>query len=136
MLVKVLSALSIGMLLLNNTFAETQPSTTPQPEVTTNKALDQKDLDVIIYSSKDCFSCKRVKGLFDEKNIKYTEKVVDKNPVLLEEMKTKTDKETVPQVIINEKHVGSYRHLMLGGLDEILEKEESVTKKQETKKLN
>ena len=133
---KILSALSIVTFLAGYALAAPQLPATPQSGTDTSKQLNQKDLDVIIYSSKGCFSCNRVKDLFDEKKIKYTEKVVDNNPVLLAEMKAKTEKETVPQVIINGKHVGSYRHLMLGGLDEILEKEESPAYKQNTENLN
>lgn len=135
MLTKTLSVLSIATFLTGYALA-TSESTVPQPGTNAAKQLDQKDLDVVIYSSKGCFSCHRVKELFDEKKIKYNEKVVDNNPVLLAEMKAKTEKETVPQVIINGEHVGSYRHLMLGGLDEVLEKLNSPADKQDTKSVN
>lgn len=135
MLTKTLSILSITTFLAGYAIAEPQ-SPTAQPESNAGKQLDQKDLDVIIYSSKGCFSCNRVKELFDEKKIKYTDKVVDNNPTLLKELQEKTGKETVPQVMINGKHVGSYRHLMLGGLDEVLEQETSTTHEQDTKTLN
>lgn len=135
MLTKTLSILSLTTFLASHAFAGDKPSA-PQPDPNTTQSLNQKDLDVIIYSSKNCSSCHRVKELFDEKKIKYTEKNVDNNPTLFAEMKSKTDKETVPQVIINGKHVGSYRHLMLGGLDDVLKEMNSSAQAQEKESKN
>lgn len=127
MLMKILSVLSIATFLTGHALATNQSSDTSQTPSETLEKWDQ--LDVTIYTSRGCFACHRAKDLFNERQIPYTEKVVDNNPALFAEMKKKTKQETVPQVIINGKHVGSYRHLMWGGLDTILEEELAPHKK-------
>lgn len=94
-----------------------------------SKTLDKKDLEVIIYSSKNCSYCTSVKDVFKEKNINFTEINVDNNAAKLKELEDKTGKKTVPQVIINGKHVGSYLDIVWGDVDEMLKNPSENVKK-------
>ena len=129
MLTKILSLLSIVTIItaLPGSVLATPPARSvdlnPTTPVTsdTPKPLEKKDIDVIVYSSKNCHSCTSVKELFEEKKINYTEINVDNNPAKLKELEEKTGKKTVPQVMVNGKHVGGYLKMVWGdGMDEIL----------------
>jgi len=145
MITKILSQLSIITLLIGSAFAEVGSRAPSQsapaaqasaansqsaPAATeANKTLDQKDMDVIIYSSKNCYYCTSVKDLFKDKKIPYTEINVDNNPAKLKELEQKTGKKTVPQVIINGKHVGSYLDIVWGDVDALLKNPPSASNK-------
>lgn len=86
--------------------------------------MDIKQPKVIIYSSEHCPYCVRAKQFFDNKGITYTEIRVDLEPAKREEMIQITGRRTVPQIFINDKHVGGCDDLMAlaaaGKLDELL----------------
>jgi glutaredoxin 3 len=65
------------------------------------------------------------KTLLDKKGAKYTEIMVDSNPELAEEaIKRSGGRRTVPQIFIDDKHVGGYDDLndldRKGALDPLL----------------
>jgi len=65
-----------------------------------------------IYSTKSCPSCLRAKQLFDNKSVEYTEFLVDQDEDKFKEMKLRANgTRTVPQIFINDKHVGGYDDL-------------------------
>lgn len=65
-----------------------------------------------IYSTGACPYCKMAKTLLDKKGVKYTEIMVDSNPELAEEaIKRSGGRRTVPQIFIDDKHVGGYDDL-------------------------
>jgi glutaredoxin 3 len=82
--------------------------------------------DVIIYSSENCPYCVRAKQLFDQKQIPYTEIRVDLDPAQRDLMMERSGRRTVPQIFINEHHVGGCDDLMAlvsaGKLDDLLQK--------------
>lgn len=101
------------------------PSPTPSSQTdSSKKASQKKDPQVIIYSADFCSYCKSAKEIFDAKNIKYEIIDVQGKRHLIDEMEKKTGKRTVPQIIINGKHIGSYMSLlganMTGELDDLL----------------
>lgn len=124
MITKILSHLSIITLLTGAAFAEghstTDPKSTHPTPSEAAKPLEKKDIDVIIYSSKSCSYCNSVKDVFKDKKIPYTEINVDNNSDKLKELEEKTGKKTVPQVIINGQHVGSYLDIVWGDVDELI----------------
>lgn len=66
------------------------------------------------------------KQLLTSKNVKYTEYLIDKDPVKREEMLQRAKGcRTVPQIFIGEHHVGGFDDLKqqqeLGRLDELLQ---------------
>ena len=68
--------------------------------------------DIVIYTLSTCPFCINAKRLLDKNNMKYIEKEVVQNKKYLNEMKTKTGgKKTVPQIFINDKHIGGFSDL-------------------------
>lgn len=62
---------------------------------------------VVIYSSNMCPYCFRAKALLQQKGVQFEEHVVDMNPTLRAEMRTKAGGvNTVPQIWIDGEHVG------------------------------
>ena len=63
--------------------------------------------NVIIYSSENCPYCVKAKQLLESKKVEYTELRVDKNPELvIEVVKKSGGRKTVPQIFIDDHHVG------------------------------
>jgi glutaredoxin 3 len=80
--------------------------------------------EVIVYSSGFCPYCVRAKQLLDRKCIPYQEIRVDEDPVQKEVMIQRSGRYTVPQIFINDTHVGGCDDLYAlersGRLDELL----------------
>ncbi len=62
--------------------------------------------NVIIYTSAICPYCVRAKQLLQAKGLTYTEIRVDLDEQKREEMVAKTGRQTVPQIFINNQHIG------------------------------
>lgn len=77
---------------------------------------------VVIYTIPGCFGCSLAKGMFEDREIPYEEINVSGNPTAYAQMFTKTGKKTVPQVFINDKHIGGYNDLSGSDLDILKEK--------------
>ncbi|WP_265026213.1 MULTISPECIES: glutaredoxin 3 [unclassified Wolbachia] len=79
---------------------------------------------VIIYVKQHCPFCKKAKELLDKKGVKYEEIDVLKNSDLFNDIKSKYNVRTVPQIFINDKHIGGCDKLMdlekEGKLDDML----------------
>ncbi len=80
---------------------------------------------VRMYSTAYCGYCRRAEALLLARGVKDIEKLaVDQDPQLLAEMVQKTGRRTVPQIFINEHHVGGYDELAAidrkGTLQELL----------------
>jgi len=68
---------------------------------------------VVIYSKDYCPFCHRAKALFDAKGVTYTEYDIGVQPELRDEMIDKANGAyTVPQIFINDKHIGGCDDLM------------------------
>lgn len=62
---------------------------------------------VEIYTKASCFFCARAKALLEKKGQKYQEYKIDYKPALRPEMiKRSGGGSTVPQIFINDKHIG------------------------------
>ena len=61
---------------------------------------------VTLYVSGWCSYCDRAKGLLTQKNIVFSEINVEDEPKLREEMIARSNRRTVPQIFIGDKHVG------------------------------
>jgi glutaredoxin 3 len=61
---------------------------------------------VIMYSTLFCPYCVRARMLLDKKGVKFTDIRVDSEPQLREEMMTRAGRSSVPQIFIDEEHVG------------------------------
>lgn len=79
---------------------------------------------VVIYTSAWCPYCIRAKQMLTAKGIDFQEIVVDGKPELRAEMKEKAGKNSVPQIWINDQHIGGCDDLFAleqaGKLDTLL----------------
>jgi glutaredoxin 3 len=67
---------------------------------------------VILYVTLLCPYCFAAKRLMKQKNINYDEIRIDQNSQLKQEMIAKSGRFTVPQIFINDYHVGGYDDLI------------------------
>lgn len=80
---------------------------------------------VLMYCTAVCPYCVRAEQLLQRKGVQQIEKIrVDLQPELREEMMKKTGRRTVPQIYIDDGHVGGYDELAslerAGELDRLL----------------
>lgn len=68
--------------------------------------------NIVIYSSANCPYCDRAKQLFDQKGAKYTEIRVDLDPQQRDVMIERSGRRTVPQIFIDDQHIGGCDDLM------------------------
>ena len=80
---------------------------------------------VVMYASGWCPYCQRARNLLGLKNVSFEEIDVESDPALREEMKSRSGRNTVPQIFIGATHVGGFDDLNAldrdGGLDRLLE---------------
>jgi len=70
--------------------------------------------DVVIYTSKRCIYCNRAKELLESKKVEYREISVDESQEIVEEaVRRSNGMKTVPQIFIDDLHVG--------GCDDLIE---------------
>ena len=68
--------------------------------------------NITIYSSNNCGYCELAKSLLDSLNYQYHEINIQKIPDKRDEMLRKSNgRRTVPQIFINDLHVGGYDEL-------------------------
>jgi glutaredoxin 3 len=61
---------------------------------------------VTLYVSDWCPYCQRARGLFAQKKVEFSEINVEDDAKLREEMIARSNRRTVPQIFIGDKHVG------------------------------
>ena len=64
-----------------------------------------------IYSSTRCPYCDRAKQLLQSKGESYTEFLIDQTDGKLDEMLARSQRRTVPQIFINDQHIGGFDDL-------------------------
>ena len=62
--------------------------------------------NVTIYTTKFCPYCVRAKMLLDKKDVEYNEVRVDKEPDQRKTMEERSGRTSVPQIFIDDFHVG------------------------------
>lgn len=80
---------------------------------------------VLMYSTAVCPYCIRAERLLNQKGITDIEKIrVDLDPTKRDEMMAKTQRRTVPQIFIDDRHIGGFDDLAAldhaGELDPLL----------------
>jgi glutaredoxin 3 len=63
-------------------------------------------LAVTVYVSGWCPYCQRATGLLAQKNLEFSEINIEDDEKLREEMYARSNRRTVPQIFIGDKHVG------------------------------
>jgi glutaredoxin 3 len=80
---------------------------------------------VTLYVSDLCPYCQRAKGLLARKNVVFSEINVEDEAKFREEMIARSNRRTVPQIFIGDKHVGGCDDLFeldrSGELDRLIE---------------
>ena len=83
-------------------------------------------MKVKIYSTAICPFCDRAKMLLQKRDIEFTELKVDQDVKLFEEMlKLSNGRRSVPQIFIDDKHIGGYDDLVDFDMEGGLEKNDS-----------
>jgi len=80
---------------------------------------------ILMYTSAVCPYCMNAERLLRSKGVETIEKIrIDLQPELRQEMMEKTGRRTVPQIYIDERHIGGFDDLraldLAGGLDPLL----------------
>lgn len=80
---------------------------------------------ILMYSSTVCPYCINAERLLKNKGVTAIEKInVDAQPELRQQMMEKTGRRTVPQIYIDDRHIGGFDDLraldLAGGLDPLL----------------
>ncbi|AKM30962.1 glutaredoxin 3 [Pandoraea faecigallinarum] len=81
---------------------------------------------IVMYSTQVCPYCQMAERLLRQRGVQEIEKIlIDKEPARREEMMTRTGRRTVPQIYIDERHIGGYDDLSAldraGGLAPLLQ---------------
>jgi glutaredoxin 3 len=80
---------------------------------------------VTVYLSEWCPYCQRARALLASKSVTPTEINVEDDPKFREEMVTRSNRRTVPQIFIGDKHIGGCDELFdldrSGELDRLLQ---------------
>jgi glutaredoxin 3 len=81
--------------------------------------------NITIYATAVCPYCINAERLLLSKGVKEINKIrIDLNPEKRDEMMQKTGRRTVPQIYIDERHIGGFDDLraldLAGGLDPLL----------------
>ncbi|MBW7930222.1 MAG: glutaredoxin 3 [Gammaproteobacteria bacterium] len=66
---------------------------------------------VVMYATPTCPYCHAARDLLQEKGVTYEEINVAGNPALRQEMAARSGRRTVPQIFINDRHIGGYDDL-------------------------
>ena len=82
---------------------------------------------VVMYTTRICPYCVRAKRLLSLKGVDYEERLIEGNRELIREMMERSNRRTVPQIFIDDYHVGGYDDLAeldaFGKLDPLLGRE-------------
>ncbi|WP_154224552.1 glutaredoxin 3 [Marinicella rhabdoformis] len=80
--------------------------------------------NIVVYSTRICPYCVAAKRLLKQKGLEFKEIMIDQDFSQREVMMKKSGRTSVPQIFINEKHVGGFDDLNAlnrsGQLDQLL----------------
>jgi len=82
---------------------------------TDQQAQSGKNIPVILYSAPKCASCDLARIYLDKRKVPYTEKNVESNLKLQEELKQKTGSLSVPTIMVGTKVMNGYLESLLEG---------------------
>ena len=68
--------------------------------------------NITMYTTRSCPYCIIARQILNKKNIDFTDIAVDGKPELRQEMREKSLRRTVPQIWINQEHIGGCTELM------------------------
>ncbi len=92
--------------------------------------MSESDPVVEVYASKFCPYCHWARRLLDRKGVAYKLYDVDGNAALRQEMNKRSRRSSVPQIFLDDMHIGGFDELSsldrTGKLDELLHKNVSA----------
>ncbi len=74
-----------------------------------------------IYTTDYCPYCIRAKQLLDRKKVAYTEFNIDQDIARRDEMLRKSNRSSVPQIFVDNHHVGGFDDMLLLDMNEELD---------------
>jgi len=77
--------------------------------------------EIVMYSTGACPYCVRARRLLDAKGVEYTDIRIDKEPQYRREMETRSKRSSVPQIFIDDYHVGGFDDLSELDMDDKLD---------------
>jgi glutaredoxin 3 len=77
-----------------------------------DQTMADDKINVEIYTSGICAYCVAAKNLLKQKGLDYTEIRIDADPAKFDEMRTRTQRRTVPQIFIAGHFIGGYDDLV------------------------
>lgn len=84
--------------------------------------------NVVMYSTAICPYCVRAKHLLENKGVAFEEIRIEHDREVMQEMMRRSNRHTVPQIFIDDYHVGGYDDLasleISGQLDQLLGRSE------------
>ena len=80
---------------------------------TGNKKMTKNSPEIKIYSGNLCPYCNAAKRLLNSKGVSYQEINVDTDPAQREQMEQLSQRTSVPQIFINDAHIGGFDDLSL-----------------------
>jgi len=78
--------------------------------------------NVVMYATAVCPYCVRARKLLEKKGVQWEEIRVDVEPERRDEMESRSGRETVPQVFIDDHHVGGFDDMAELDIDGELDK--------------
>ena len=80
--------------------------------------------NVVMYTTTICPYCIRAKNLLQRKGVSYEEINIERDPQMMQECFSRSQRRTVPQIFIDDFHVGGYDDMAemdaMGKLDPLL----------------
>ena len=76
---------------------------------------------VVMYTAAFCGYCSGAKNLLGKKGVEFTEIRIDKEAGMREEMEQRSQRNTVPQIFIGDRHVGGFDDLVDLDMDDELD---------------
>ena len=86
-----------------------------------NTMIEANTVKIEMYSTRLCPYCMRARTLLEKKGVPYIEFRVDKEPGLRAEMEERSKRSSVPQIFIDDKHIGGFDDLAELDVDEELD---------------
>ena len=76
-----------------------------------SSSIPEHATKVLMYTTRNCPYCVAARDLLDVRSVEYTDLAVDGNPELRAQMSRLSNARTVPQIWVNNNHVGGYTEL-------------------------
>jgi glutaredoxin len=85
------------------------------PAKKAEKESDEPRPPVVLYTVPKCLSCDMARSYFQRRKVPFTEKNVEGNRLLLEELRKKTGSLSVPTILVGEKAMQGFLESLLAG---------------------